>query len=126
VTMRANGSTMPAIADHLNRSLSCVAHFLGSHKKDAVAAGLAPADWKEDMRVKAVDGINAGLTCETDAYKRGNLGVRVMVGLGYFTPDNNTNINQIINAIPPEWRERYSVTIEGPVDQPETITVGDV
>jgi hypothetical protein len=43
--------------------------------------------WRSHLRVYAIKGIQAGLRCPDDPYKRGTLGVAVLKGLGDFAGD---------------------------------------
>ena len=58
-------------------------------------------DWRSDMRVKAIDGVNAGLDCPDDPYKRANIGVNVLKGLGDFAQDQGqVNVTQLVSNLP--------------------------
>jgi hypothetical protein len=65
---------------------------------------------KESLRRKAYPAVSAGLDCPDDPYKRGNLGVQVLKGVGDFQPDNTPNINVLIQNMPPEFRARYLIS----------------
>ncbi len=49
-------------------------------------------DWRSGLREKAVEGIHAGLDCKKDPYKRANIGVNVLKGLGDFAPEQGGNV----------------------------------
>jgi|SRR5689334_15080250 len=62
---------------------------------------------KAAMLEPASRAIHAGLGCEDDPYKRGNLGVQVLKGIGVFAPDHQAPILAIMQDTPKEWRNRY-------------------
>lgn len=110
ILMRAQGMSVKTIAGKLNRAADTVAKVLQKARKNAEAE--AP-DFKETMKTKAITAVNAGLDEESDAYKRGNLGVQVLKGIGVFIGDNQSvTIHNLIAAVPEKWRERY-ITNDG-------------
>ena len=64
-------------------------------------------DWKQALAERAVEAIEDGLKNRKEPYKRANLGVRVMKGLGHFNPES---VNQVgfFAQVPDAWRERYT------------------
>jgi transposase-like protein len=77
------------------RSKSSVAKQFGVHRNTVsalckpVQAVTNPAnplakDYRETLRTKAVQAVEAGLDCAKDDYKRGGIGVKVLAGLGEF------------------------------------------
>ena len=112
VILRHEGVPVKAIAEKLGRSERCVWTYLGNMRKNAKAEGLDTVDWRENMRQKAIVAVGAGLDCEDDPYKRGNLGTRALQGLGDFAAENQVNANLLIATMPPEFRDRYLISAD--------------
>ena len=112
ITLRAENYTVASIARKLNRTPRPIFRFLKIQRDLAAKAGVLDVDFRETMKVKAVEAVNDGLDCKDDPYKRGNLGKGVLVGLQVFAPDSQLNINQLISTIPPEWKDRYIISNE--------------
>lgn len=62
------------------------------------SAAKASDDWRSEMRSKAVKAVNAGLTAKEDPYKRGNLGVNTLKGLGEFKGENEVSIVTLVSS----------------------------
>ena len=78
---------------------------------------LAPAEFdyttaRDELRRKAYVAVLAGLNDPRDSYKRASLGVQVLKGVGDLVPDTTmqVTIQMALAAVPPEWRERYTLT----------------
>ncbi len=118
--LRAKGMSHSEIAKAVNVPERKVSAFLQAAAFVAKER-LGDYDFKEDLRMRALDATKAGLQSAEelgdhaamyDPYKRGNLGMGVLKGLGVLAPDGATVVvNNLINAVPPEWNERY-VTLE--------------
>src|SRR5678815_5712261 len=72
------------------------------------------SDWKAGVKEKAVSAVTQGLDCKDDPYKRGELGNKVLVGLGEFKSGQDVNVGIQVNACPPELLSRL---IETPADE---------
>ena len=67
--------------------------------------------------------MEAGLDDETDNFQRGRIGISYLKGVGDLEPDRSQiNVNNFLAAIPPEFRDRYVVTLESR-EIPETVEV---
>src|SRR2546429_1890499 len=79
---------------------------------------LPPSEWdyreaRENLRRRAYPAVQAGLEDGSDNYKRANIGVQVLKGVGDLTPDTaavQVTIQTALAAVPPEWRERCTMT----------------
>lgn len=67
--------------------------------RESRASVLSP-NWRENMRPKAVTAVNAGLDHNKDPYKRANIGVQVLKGLGDFRGDQDLNIVTLVTSSP--------------------------
>lgn len=76
---------------------------------------LNAVEWKAETKARAISAVNAGLDCKDDPYKRGELGNKVLVGLGEFK-GQDVNIGVNIANCPPELMARL---IETPTDEPQ-------
>jgi len=117
--MVGQGHKKGDIARHFQITERGVYRYISELKKMAalpdVKTGEAAADIPNPKQVviqKAYPALHDGLDCTTDPYKRGNLAIRALQGVGEFQPDNQVNINTLIQNMPPEYRERYLVTTE--------------
>lgn len=97
---------------HLNTVYRLVRDVKRSEK-----SGLS-ADWKQDTKIKAALAVNAGLDCRDDPYKRGELGNKVLIGLGEFKSGVDVNVGVQVNQCPPELLARL---IETPVIEVESV-----
>src|SRR5262245_51487973 len=69
-------------------------------------------DWRDRLTKKSIRALDRGLEDQTDNYKAGGLGRDVLKGLGEFTGDSvNVQFQALLNSVPPEWRDRYMVTL---------------
>ena len=113
--LRGEGLSDAEIGKKLKRPPAAIAKERKKMEKEVAAAGL-PYSWREDMEVKAVAALNAGLDCVDDPYKRGTLGLGAAKGLGLMAADSVVNVAALINAVPEGHRERY-VTLEPQAEQ---------
>lgn len=60
-------------------------------------------EWYEEIRGHARQAVVAGVTCEEDQYRRGELGVKVLKGIGDFAPDTATTLEAVIATRPADW-----------------------
>ncbi len=104
--LRGRHIGIDAIADKLNRSPGTIKHFLDMTRQLAESSGIQ-YDYKEDLKLKSIDAVRAGLEDEKDNYKRANIGLGVLKGIGEFANETGVQINNLIAAIPPEWEKRY-------------------
>ena len=99
------------------------AGMLGDWKvlKELGSGGQGRVSGRRDrLEVKAVRAVEDGLDCEDNPYKRGNLGATVLKGLGVFNDESvHLHINQLINSVPEEWRDRYLVSSEDLIEADE-------
>lgn len=95
-------------AQRFNIHRNTVRRILLSVRNDA-RTGLSP-DWRASTTTKAVRAVDAGLDCESDPYKRGQLGNQVLIGLGLFKAGPDINVGVAINNTPPELMERWIST----------------
>lgn len=103
--MRGKHMGLDAIAEVVGRTPRAVKVFLEGVTKLAEASGVE-YDFRDDLKLKSLDAVRAGLVDERDNYKRATIGVNVLKGIGVLQPDG-VQINQLIAAVPPEWTERY-------------------
>lgn len=109
--MRGKQMSIPEIARTLDRDPDTVSKFLKKVLIMAEGAGI-DYDFKEDLKIRSIDAVKSGLDHGEDPYKRANLGVNVLKGLGVLHPDGTqVHINNMINNVPPEYKGRY-VTLE--------------
>ncbi len=123
--LRGKGLSNKEIAEQMHRHEGSIARILKEAALAAKAIGIN-YDWREDVRVKAVDAVRAGLTAEEDPYKRGGLGIQALKGLGDFEADSTVNVAAMISQVPEHMRARY-ITSEPEPNQisSESEVVGD-
>lgn len=69
---------------------------------------LATGQYKETLRLKATAAVVDGLDCADDAYKRANVGCRVLEGIGEFNvPGANTVNIALVQRTPAEWKAEF-------------------
>lgn len=103
-----NGLSFRQIAERLNVSVSTVATVWKEFESTTRASTESVQQFRERITNKAYDAVNDGLDCTDDPYKRASLGVQVLKGVGEFENDTSkVQINNFVQAIPSEWRERY-------------------
>lgn len=87
-------------------------------------------EWKSAQRERAVRAVNAALDCEDDPYRRGDIGVKALTGLGEYRRENegDANVNVFvtqINALPEHLRTMFhcdsSVIDTVAIEQPSTL-----
>ena len=119
---RSAGLTVRQVAEkygvHFNTVVSICKKFAEEDPRTELAQGLL-SGCRDRLEVKAVRALEDGLDCTDNPYKRGNLGVSTLRGLGVFNDESlHVHVNQLINACPPEWRERYGlVTNDSATDE---------
>lgn len=101
---------MSLVAREFDCHLNTVYRLIRDMKRDE-KSGLS-SDWKGDTRIKAVHAVNAGLDCKDDPYKRGELGNKVLIGLGEFKSGQDVNVGVQIANCPPELLSRLIETPE--------------
>jgi hypothetical protein len=116
VTARAVGVSVNELAKRYDVSRQTISSVLAGLKnakhKDAKEEFDAIV-YRNRLRKKAYEGVEAGLDCSDDQYKRGNLGVQVLKGVGDFNGDSiNVTFNQFVASIPDDMRDRYILTPE--------------
>lgn len=110
--MRSKGMSISEIAKVLGRSEGTISGLLRKAREWAESTGV-DYDFKDDLKIRAIDAVKFGLDCDLDPYKRGNLGVNVLKGVGVFAADGaQISINNMIASVPPDWQKRY-ITVEG-------------
>jgi len=105
------GARNPEVAEKYG-----VSHEYVSRLRSKMRA-VAPASFdyraeRERLRVKAYGAVQTGLDDNTDSYKKAGIGIQVLKGTGDLTPDTTMQISiqTMLAAVPPEWRERYTMT----------------
>lgn len=111
VASRAAGVPVNELAARYKVSRQTISNVLSglkdAQRKDAKEEFDAMT-YRSTLRRKGYKAVEAGLDCEDDQYKRGNLGAVVLKGLGDFTGESiNLNVQQFIASIPEDMRERY-------------------
>lgn len=118
IQMRAQGHTLPEIARTMGKTVRGCAYFFAkvrAKQKDA-----PEYDYKADLEQRAVKAVRVGLDAKRDPYKRAGVGIAVLKGIGVFNAENQVNINALVNAVPPEYAERYRVTTSEEKDNHES------
>jgi hypothetical protein len=62
------------------------------------------------LRRKSYVAVESGLDDSPDNYRRGTLGLGFLKGVGDL---DAIQANQLINSVPPEFRDRYTIVLEG-------------
>jgi len=120
---RSAGLTVRQVAEkygvHPNIVVSVCKKFAKEDPRTELAQGLL-SGCRDRLEVKAVLAVENGLDCTENPYRRGNLGVSVLKGLGVFNDDGvHVHMNQLINSVPAEWRDRYIVSSEDLIEADE-------
>ncbi len=66
------------------------------------------ADWRTKQTTNAITAVDCGLTHDADPYRRADLGVKVLTGLGVYKSDtSSTTVNIFANVqdLPRDWYE---------------------
>lgn len=112
--MKMNGHTIPSIAERFGITERTVYRYVNLVKEQAKFEDVAKTkprelggDPKQVITRKAFIAVEAGLDCEDDPYKRGNLGATVLKGVGEFQGDTTVNVNQVFANIPPEFKQFF-------------------
>jgi hypothetical protein len=114
IAMKAKHLSNYKIAKQIGVTPQSVGDFLKRTRELMATSQGIEYDWKQDLESRSVDAITDAFEYDgegVDVYKRGRIGIDVLKGLGIMNPDQtNVNINALINATPPEMRDRYFVT----------------
>ncbi len=98
------GMTQEAIAAKYNVHRATIARVVRDFKEECPQAEITQgtAGYKDRLKGKAVVAVTAGLDDPTDNYKRGNLGVQVLKGIGEFSGDSpkGDSLNILIANMP--------------------------
>lgn len=112
--LRGKGLSAIEIGEQLHRSAATVASVLSNAERLSKSLGLN-YDWRADIKEKSIVALRAGLVAEEDPYKRANLGLAGLKGLGEFEGDGaKVNIAALINAVPENMKHRY-ITLDTPI-----------
>lgn len=63
------------------------------------------SDYKQSLKAKSIQAITAGLDDDSDNYKRANIGVQIMKGIGEFTENHSPKdnvFNILVASMPPD------------------------
>ena len=76
------------------------------------------SEWKSRVTGLSVLAVERALVDESDNYRAASIGQVHLKGVGEYAPDNSLTINQLVQSVPQDWRERYlaapqSEAIEG-------------
>src|SRR5262245_25487225 len=120
---RSAGLTVRQLAEkygvHANTVSSICKKFAKEDPRTELAQGLL-SGCRDRLESKAVRALEDGLDCTDNPYKRGNLGATTLKGLGVFNDDGvHVHMNQLINSVPEEWRDRYLVSSEDLIEADE-------
>jgi len=85
-------------AEHFDCNENTVCALVKSVRKSQFSP--LSEDWRENMRPRAVTAVNAGLDHTKDPYKRANIGVQVLKGLGDFRGDTDLNVVTLVSSSP--------------------------
>lgn len=108
--LRGKGLSYDEIAEKLKRSKATIQGVINRAETLAKTLGLN-FDWRADIKEKSIVALRAGLMHTEDPYKRANLGIAGLKGLGEFEGEGGVNVQTLINAVPDSQRDRY-VTLE--------------
>lgn len=65
-------------------------------------------DYRHELKVLSLEAVRDGLKSKADPFKRANIGIRSLQGIGEFKPDTiNLNVLQRLENVPPELRGRF-------------------
>ena len=121
--LRGRGLSCEEIGVFFKRSKKTIETVISSVERGAKKIGI-DYDWKADIKELSIVALRAGLVCPDEPYKRANLGVAGLKGLGEFEGDEGkVNIQTLIHAVPMAQRGRY-LTLE-PEQQIPQETVED-
>ena len=112
---RAAGVSVNELAKRHGVTRQTISAVLSTLKNSRHADAKAEFDatvYRSTLRRKSYRAVEAGLDCEDDQYKRGNLGATTLKGLGDFAGDavTNNNINmfvQMVAGLPQDWQRDY-------------------
>ena len=96
------------VAAKYNVSTRTVSRILNTLRQ-APAPAEVVKDWRSTINQDALVAVRAGVNCEDDPYKRGNLGIQWLKGTGLLMPDNVTQINNLYASMPADWSDEFSV-----------------
>src|SRR5262245_12950393 len=109
---RAAGLTVREIAKydmHANTVSRVCRQFAKDDPRTEYAQGIL-SGYRERLKSGAVKAVESGLDHPDDPYKRGNLGVQVLKGLGEFEQEKTSvHIANLMASVPEQWRSRYVV-----------------
>ena len=112
IAARAAGVPVSELASRYRVSRQTISTVLGKLKdarhQDARDEFNATV-YRSKLRRKGYEAVEAGLDCDADPYKRGNLGVAALKGIGEFASDQ-ADVNvflQSIMQLPADMRDEY-------------------
>lgn len=105
------GLSQQKIAEKYGISRATVARVVKAFKESCPQAELSKdlSHYREKLKGKAITAVESGLDDSSDSYKRANIGVQVLKGIGEFngeTPQANAAYNLLIANMPPDIMER--------------------
>jgi hypothetical protein len=122
---RIAGFTNSQVAAKYGVHPMTVSKFFRRFQKEApqAEAAISATDWKQRLKVKSINAIEAGLDCQSDPYKRAGVGLQVMKGIGEFAPDTVPEVAVLLTTIPGELRTPFGLNDQGEFDPVEVITL---
>lgn len=113
------GMPVPAIAVKYHRTAPTIYRMIHPLRtSETPPEMISPtSDWRSRLRQKGVAAVEAGLDCGDDAYRRAEVGVKTLKGLGEFQGEAQT-VNMMLSETPREWREAFLLPVlPGPAKQ---------
>lgn len=106
------GMSFKQIAIEHDLSRQTVAKVWRKYELNCGADAVTPEQLMDRIKRKSYDAVEAALDDPTDNYKRGNMGAKVLSGIGEFQSGDHINvqINTVVGSLPDEWKGRYLST----------------
>jgi len=105
------GTPKGEIAKHFHVHPNTISQMIRQVKTVKNPANPLNSDFRQEFRTKAIAAVKSGLDSDLDPYKRANIGVRVLEGIGELIPSQvNVNLNAVIGQVPAELDDELVIT----------------
>lgn len=115
---RLAGATREETARKLHVSVRTVDEVMRDARREGYLTKEVDAlTWKDRLKDKSITAVEAGLNCNKDPYRRADVGVKVLKGIGEFT-ETHQGLHLLVSTVPKDWVQKFPVSNNEEEQQP--------
>lgn len=118
IAARLAGATREETARKLHVSVRTVDEVMRDARREGYLTKEVDAlNWKDRLKDSSIEAVEAGLNCTKDPYKRADVGVKVLKGIGEFT-ETHQGLHLLVSTVPKDWVQKFPVSNNEEEQQP--------